>query len=47
MWLYWAYPYPKRADIDAALRYAASLAEDETIELVARLSTSPRDAQSG
>lgn len=26
------YPYLERADIDEALRYAASLAEDETIE---------------
>jgi uncharacterized protein (DUF433 family) len=29
-----AYPYLEAADIDEALRYAASLAEDETIELV-------------
>ena len=29
-----AYPYIEAADIDEALRYAASLAEDETIELV-------------
>ena len=29
-----AYPYLEPADIDEALRYAASLAEDETIELV-------------
>ena len=28
-----AYPYLEPPDIDAALRYAASLAEDETIEL--------------
>ena len=28
-----AYPYLEPADIDEALRYAASLAEDETIEL--------------
>ena len=28
-----AYPYLEAADIDEALRYAASLAEDETIEL--------------
>jgi uncharacterized protein (DUF433 family) len=28
------YPYLEGADIDEALRYAASLAEDETIELV-------------
>ncbi len=28
-----AYPYLKPADIDEALRYAAYLAEDETIEL--------------
>lgn len=28
-----AYPYLERADIDEALRYAASLAEDETIEI--------------
>ena len=28
------YPYLEAADIDAALRYAAFLAEDETIELV-------------
>ena len=27
-----AYPYLEAADIDEALRYAASLAEDETIE---------------
>jgi uncharacterized protein (DUF433 family) len=27
-----AYPYLEAADIDDALRYAASLAEDETIE---------------
>jgi len=27
-------PYLEAADIDEALRYAASLAEDETIELV-------------
>ena len=27
------YPYLEAADIDEALRYAASLAEDETIEL--------------
>lgn len=29
-----AYPYLEATDIDEALRYAASLAEDETIELV-------------
>ena len=29
-----AYPHLETADIDEALRYAASLAEDETIELV-------------
>jgi uncharacterized protein (DUF433 family) len=28
-----AYPYLEPLDIDEALRYAASLAEDETIEL--------------
>jgi uncharacterized protein (DUF433 family) len=28
-----SYPYLESADIDAALRYAACLAEDETIEL--------------
>jgi uncharacterized protein (DUF433 family) len=28
-----AYPYLEAADLDEALRYAASLAEDETIEL--------------
>jgi uncharacterized protein (DUF433 family) len=28
-----AYPYLESADIDEALRYAASLAEDEVIEL--------------
>jgi uncharacterized protein (DUF433 family) len=28
-----AYPYLEPADIDEALRYAASLAEDKTIEL--------------
>lgn len=28
-----AYPYLEAEDIDEALRYAASLAEDETIEL--------------
>jgi uncharacterized protein (DUF433 family) len=28
-----AYPYLEAADIDAALRYAAYLSEDETIEL--------------
>jgi len=28
-----AYPYLEPADIDEALHYAASLAEDETIEL--------------
>ena len=28
-----AYPYLEPADIDEALRYAASLAEDETLEL--------------
>jgi uncharacterized protein (DUF433 family) len=30
-----AYPYLESADIDEALRYAASLAEDETIALIA------------
>ena len=29
-----AYPYLESADIDEALRYAAILAEDETIELL-------------
>ena len=29
-----AYPYLEREDIDEALRYAAFLAEDETIELI-------------
>lgn len=29
-----SFPYLEAADIDEALRYAASLAEDETIELV-------------
>ncbi|HUI13834.1 MAG TPA: DUF433 domain-containing protein [Xanthobacteraceae bacterium] len=29
-----AYPYLESADIDEALRYAASLAEDETVDLV-------------
>jgi len=29
-----AYPYLESGDIDEALRYAASLAEDETIDLV-------------
>lgn len=29
-----AYPYLDAADIDEALRYAAFLAEDETVELV-------------
>jgi uncharacterized protein (DUF433 family) len=29
-----AYPYLQGADIDAALRYAADLAEDQTVELV-------------
>jgi uncharacterized protein (DUF433 family) len=29
-----AYPYLETGDIDEALRYAAFLAEDETIELV-------------
>ena len=29
-----AYPYLEPADIDEALRYAAFLAEDETLELV-------------
>ena len=29
-----AYPYLEPDDIDEALRYAASLAEDETVELV-------------
>jgi uncharacterized protein (DUF433 family) len=28
-----AYPYLEPSDIDEALRYAASLAEDETVEL--------------
>jgi uncharacterized protein (DUF433 family) len=28
-----AYPYLESGDIDEALRYAASLAEDETVEL--------------
>jgi uncharacterized protein (DUF433 family) len=28
-----AYPYLESADVDEALRYAASLAEDEVIEL--------------
>ena len=28
-----AYPYLESADVDAALRYAACLAEDQTIEL--------------
>jgi uncharacterized protein (DUF433 family) len=28
------YPYLESEDIDEALRYAASLAEDETVELV-------------
>jgi uncharacterized protein (DUF433 family) len=28
-----AYPYMEEADIDEALRYAACLSEDETIEL--------------
>ncbi len=28
-----AYPYRETADIDEALRYAAFLAEDETVEL--------------
>jgi uncharacterized protein (DUF433 family) len=28
------YPYIEAADIEEALRYAASLAEDETVELV-------------
>ena len=28
-----AYPYLEPADIDEALRYAADLAEDETVEL--------------
>jgi uncharacterized protein (DUF433 family) len=28
-----AYPYLEEADIDEALRYAACLSEDETIEL--------------
>jgi uncharacterized protein (DUF433 family) len=27
------YPYLEAEDVDAALRYAASLAEDETVEL--------------
>jgi uncharacterized protein (DUF433 family) len=29
-----AYPYLESADIDEALRYAACLADDETVELV-------------
>jgi len=29
-----AYPYLESADINEALRYAASLAEDETVDLV-------------
>ncbi len=29
-----AYPYLEAADVDAALRYAASIAEDETVELI-------------
>ncbi len=29
-----AYPYLESADIDEALAYAASLAEDETVEIV-------------
>jgi uncharacterized protein (DUF433 family) len=29
-----AYPYLEPGDIDEALRYAASLAEDETVELL-------------
>jgi uncharacterized protein (DUF433 family) len=29
-----AYPYLEPADIDQALAYAASLAEDETVEIV-------------
>jgi uncharacterized protein (DUF433 family) len=29
-----SYPYLEDADIDEALRYAAFLAEDETLELV-------------
>jgi uncharacterized protein (DUF433 family) len=29
-----AYPYLEAEDIDEALRYAALLAEDETVELV-------------
>lgn len=28
-----AYPYLEDADVDAALRYAAALAEDETVDL--------------
>lgn len=28
-----SYPYLEAADIDAALRYAADLAEDETVDL--------------
>lgn len=31
-----AYPYLEAEDIDEALRYAASLAEDETLELAPR-----------
>ncbi|MFH1776899.1 MAG: DUF433 domain-containing protein [Candidatus Omnitrophota bacterium] len=29
-----AYPYMEKADIEAALQYAASLAEEETVEFV-------------
>ena len=29
-----AYPYLESADVDAALRYAAYLAEDELVELI-------------
>jgi uncharacterized protein (DUF433 family) len=29
-----AYPYLEAGDIDEALRYAAFLAEDETVELI-------------
>jgi uncharacterized protein (DUF433 family) len=31
------YPYLESADIDEALQYAASLAEDEMIELASRI----------
>ena len=32
-----AYPYLEAADIDEALHYAASLAEDETVELASAI----------